>query len=201
MSKEYITFLLEENKYEKLLEELDYNIVSVDTWQEIAYEEFTKWNFEIVSFLQIKELVNYEYIDSLILKNTNLVTCVYMLNYLNNIDSIISNMETIILNKKKTIHIYNMIMGMIRNIVLNNNLELNKRNKVLDLYFKYADIDNLYECFLKLEDNMVDDDNNKILLSRMINNFQNSDNLKEIFSMEIDKFSNKNECKKLNRSL
>ena len=185
MNYNKIKNLMMENLQDELFYEIIHSAFNTEELYKLVNELFADWDFDVIEKLQANNIIAQEYVDNLILKNNNLSSCIYMLKSLSNDDAIISNIDNLIKYKMKNIHTYNLILGILRTMIISSEISLEKKEKITELYLKYADLDNLLLCIVALEDD------NEIISLMLVNHvkemFYERDFLNELNSNNLTK--------------
>ncbi len=190
MDKNHIIDLLENNLYEQLIEELDNGTIDKELFYHVVVAKYKEWNFKVIDKLQLLNLISEEFVKNLIMRNDNLGASIYMLRYMSNIDDIIANMESLVNKSLKNIHCYNITMGILRNIIIDEEIVFDYKVEVMDLYVKYADYENLCLCISKLSSSDISFDKLIILYEIIANKLVNIEVPDQFKSEELDDFIN-----------
>lgn len=181
MIKDHIIDLLDSELYEQLIEELQNNKIDKELFYKVVILKFKEWQFHIIENLLFLNLISEGFVRKLIMKNDNLGASMYMIKEMSNVEDIILNMDNLISKNLKNIHSYNIAIGILRTIILDEKVNFDSKLSVMELYIKYADYENLCICLAKLENSNIDEEELNILLeiiANRLNEIQVPDSIK-----------------------
>ncbi len=168
MTKFELADLLEYRLFDCVLEGLNKNIINKEMLNTVIEQMFLEWHFDIINGAINNNLVEINYINSLILKNDNLTACFYMLKEMDYNAKIFENIEGLINKGKKNIHTFNMILNVLRVMILDNEISIENKDTLLKVYLKYSDYENIKILIDKITMSDIEDE----YLANLLNNLK-----------------------------